>query len=708
MNNTATANRAQIHTTSRRKRAAGSVTLSKLWAMAYRQRFVLAGCILGALLIGLAITLLTPSRYTAQTSVQLEQQSAAVIPEGGLEPNIPVQESERFLQTQLDRILSRSTAEAVAQSLKIAETPRLKAALGFDESDAATTALVADALQENVTAALGLNTRLAQITYTSFDPQASAEIANAFAEQVSTNELLTKSANSARAEQFLSEELAEAKAKLQESENSMLAYARNADLTTTVVAGAGSGGDRGGSLRAQQLGQLTDSLANATARRIETEQSWRQVQGVSAMALPEVQNNRAIQDLLAERSALQAQVAEQSERYTSEYPGVAAATTKANQIDGEISRLAQNIKQSYRDRYRAAANAEAQLRGTVEQFRRSAMAERERSVNYNALQREVDTNRAFYDGLLERYQNVAAASGAPGENIQIVDRAVAPREASSPNALRNLALSGLLGLIAGLGASLLRERASTVIRSADEAERMLDVKSFGAVPAFGKNDDQDSAILDPRSAQSEAYYSAVVSLHRFLGETPPKRVLVTSSTPGEGKSTSSIGITRSFVGMGKRVLLVDGDLRRPSLGMMLGQPLGAGLGEVLAGNSDAESAIRKLEGHGFDLLTAGNMQGDPVSLLSAERLASTLAELEGKYDAIIVDGPPVMGIADSVLLADHADVGVFVIEANSKDVEELQTAIGRMPTTLPLGVVVTKFDARIAGVKYGRQSYYRY
>ncbi len=701
--------RAQIHNTSRRKKAGKSVTMGKALAMAYRQRYVLLGAIGGALLLGLLITLLSTPQYTAQATIQLEQQTPSIIPDGGIQPEIHVQESERFLQTQLDRILSRKTAEGVANRLDIATNAELLDALGFDNGTAdASPNEIITRLQENVTAALGLNTRIAQITYTSFDREASAVIANGFAEEMASSNLLSRSETAAKAEQFLTEQLAEAKTKLQDSEKAMLAYARNADVSASVVASAGSGGDRGGSLRAQQLGRLTDSLATATARRIEAEQEWRQIAGVPASALPEVQNNRAVQDLLSERATLDLQIAEKRERYTDQYPGITADTAKMVQIDEQIDQLSRNIKQSYRNRYSAASRAENQLQGTINQLRQSAMAERERSVNYNALQREVDTNRAFYDGLLERYQEVAAASGAPGDNISVVDRAEPPQSASSPNAIRNMALSGILGMIAALGIALLRERSSTVVRSADDAEELLNVTALGAVPAFGKGEDRDSAILDPRSPQSEAYYSAAVALHRMTGRKAQKVFLVTSSTPGEGKSTSSVAVSRSLASMGKRVLLVDGDLRRPSLGMMLGQPIGAGLGDVLAGEATLAEAIQRSGGHGFDLLIAGESGSDPVALLSAEHLQAVLGELANNYDIIVIDGPPVMGIADSVLLAEKADAGVFVIEANSKDVEELEAAVSRLPEELPIGAIVTKFDARVAGVKYGRQSYYSY
>ncbi len=706
----AAAGRAQLHTTSRRKRAGRSVTLSKAMAVLYRQRYIFLGLIGGALLIGLLATLLTTPRYTSLATIQLNQERPSIIPDGEIQPEIRVQESERFLQTQLDRILSRTTAEGVATRLDIASNERFLEAMGLDDVDGgATREAIISELQDNVTAALGLNTRIAQITYTSFDATVSADIANAYAEQMSSNNLLSRSEDAAQAQQFLTGQLAEAKEKLESSERAMLAYARNADLTTTIVAGAGSGGDRGGSLRAQQLGQLTNSLADATARRIEAEQQWRQIEDLDAMALPEVQGNRAVQDLMAQRAELDVQMADEREQFTDAYPGANRASVKRTEIDAQIDRLAANIKQSYRNRYQASARAERQLEGAIGQLRRSAMAERERSVDFNSLQREVDTNRAFYDGLLERYTEVAAASDAPGEKIQIVDQAEPAQRASSPNALTNMALSLIIGLIGALGVGLLRERATKVVRSPEDAEAELGINSLGAIPAFGKDVDQDSAIMNPRSPQAEAYYSAAVALHRMTGKKDRKVFLVTSATPGEGKSTSSVGIARSFSAMGKKVLLVDGDLRRPSLGMMLGQPIGDGFGDVLSSSATLDDSVRQLtESHGFDLLTAGESDADPVSLLTSDNIERFLSALSGDYGMVVIDGPPVMGIADSVLLAEHVDASAFVIEANSKDIEELESSLARLPEEMPVGAVVTKFDPRVAGVKYGRQSYYSY
>lgn len=691
--------------TFRRRPASPAISMTKVLAGAYRQRRILLAVVAAALVIGAIVTFATPRRYSATASIQLNQQTPRVLPNRDLDPEPAVQDSERFLQTQLDRILSRSMAEAVEARVRASSTPRILTALGFPDGGADTRREdVVTALQENVIAELGLNTRLARITFTSRDPAVTAAIANAYAEAAGSSSLIAKSETAAQAEQYLGEEMAKAKAKLQDSERAMLAYARNADLTTTVVPGQ----DRGGSLRAQQLGMLTDQLAAATARRIDAQQQWQQVQGTSSMALPEVQNNRAIQELMNQKAQLQATIAAEDDRYTEQFPGVTSTIAKAEQIDAQIGGLAASIKRGYQVRYNAAAMAERQLSGAVNQLRGAAMSERERTVGYNSLQREVEANRAFYDGLLQRAKEIGAAAGAPGESVTFVDRAEPPTSPSSPSWPKNMALSGILGLIAAMGVGLLRERSVSVVRTADEAEAALDIPNLGMVPAVSSKERVDVEMLNPRSPQSEAYYSAAVGLHQLAGKKLPKVVLVTSSTPGEGKSTSSIGLARSFSAMRDRVLLIDGDIRRPSLAAMLGARIQPGLSNVLEGTASAKDAVQKLDDQRFDLIIAGDSTVDPVSLLSSEAMGKTLAELGEQFDLIIIDGPPIMGIADSILLAAHAEVAVFVVESARIETEQLQLAKARLPADLPAGSILTKFVARDAGVKYGSKGYYQY
>lgn len=689
----------------RRRGAAPAFSMGKVMAGAYRQRMVLLGVLVAALVLGALITFLTPRTYSATASVQLNQQISRVLPDRDLDPEPAVQESERFLQTQVDRILSRSMAEAVEASVRASGTPRILAALGFEEGGAnAAREDVVTAIQEGVSVELGVNTRLARISFASRDSQVSAQLANAYADALASSNLIDKSATATQAEQFLATQLAEAKQKLQDSERAMLSYARRTDVTSAIVPGQ----DRGGSLRAQQVGVLTDQLALATSRRIEAQQAWTQVQGTPALALPEVQDNRAMQELIRQRGELEAMKAAETDVYTEKYPGVTSTVAKVEQIDEEINRLAGNIKRGYEVRYQAALRAEQQMAGTVAQLRGAAMSERERTVDYNALEREVEANRAFYDGLLQRFQQVAAASGSPGGNVIVVDRAEAPKTASSPNIPRNMALAFVLGLVAALAVGLMRERSVSVVRTADDAETALDLPNIGMIPAVPAKLRVDVEMLNPRSPQSEAYYSAAVALHQMAGNKLPKVVLVTSCTPREGKSTSSIGLARSYAAMRDRVLLVDGDLRRPSLAPMLGARIGPGLGDILAGTASIETAVQKLDDQRFDLLIAGQSDLDPVGLLSSDAVAATLEALGQLYDVIIIDGPPVLGIADAILLAGHAEVAVFVIESGRIETEQARIAVGRLPSNVPTASILTKFVARESGVKYGSRGYYQY
>lgn len=692
--------------TFKRRPASNSMSLSKLLAAIRRQRVVLASIVLAALAIGLLVTLLTPRSYSATASVQLNQQAPRILANNEIDPEPAVQDSARFLQTQLDRILSRNMAESVAVNVRASSTPRILESLGLADSDEPVTGDdIVSAIQGSVFVELGANTRIARITFTSRDPEVTAAMANAYAETLASSNLVDKGATAAQAEQYLGAELAEAKAKLQDSERAMLSYARNADISATVMVGQDN---EGGSLRAQQLSALNQQIAGATARRIEAEQQWQAVQSLSPLALPEVQDNRAIQQLIAQKADLDATVAASSDRYTSRYPGINEATTSSESIDFQISQTAAAIKRGYEVRYRASLQAERQLSAKVDQLRGAAIAERERAVNYNSLEREVEANKAFYDGLLQRFQEVAAASGAPGENIVVVDRAAEPSAPSSPNIPRNLALSGILGLIIATGVGLLREQSVSVVRSADEVERALNIPNLGLIPVVSSKKRLDEEMNNPRSAQSEAYYSAAVALHHLAGGKPPKVALVVSCTPGEGKSTSAIGLARSYAAMRERVLLIDGDLRRPSLAAMLGARITPGFAEFLGGTATADAAVQKLENQRFDLMIAGEANDDPVGLLSSTELGASLASLAERYDIVIIDGPPILGIADAILLGNHAEAMVFVVEAGRIEADQLRISIGRMPENLRAGSILTKFVARDAGVKYGTQSYYQY
>jgi len=723
---------------------AAATPIEQLLAGAYRQRFLLAAAFLIPIVIAFAVSLMLPKSYTAVASVQLDQQVPHVVPETDLDPQLSPQDAPRFLQTELDRVRSRSVAEKVENRLKLEKSPSRMKALGIDpnkpgfiatlkkavglaqDSPFDASSAVIGALQTSVAAGAGLNTRLAEISFTSTDPNVSAEIANAYADALVESNIDAKVDTSAQAKQYLQGQLADAKKKLETSEKAMLAYARRADLTTTVMQTDDPKNEKITSLRDQQLGTMTDSLSQATARRIDAEQSWNQVRNTSPMSLPDVQSNQAIQTLVSQRAQAVASLEEERQRHTENYPSVREGEAKVKELDGQIATFSQSIKSAYYGRYVAAAQQQHQLLNTVGSLKGAAMSERERAVGFDALSREVETAKAFYDGLLQRYEQVAAASGAPSANVTIIDRAWPPSTADG-GLTRNVALGGMSGLVLALLLGSIRERMHRVIRSSEDLEQALNLPSLGVVPQLAKADNVHDSLDDPHSALSEAYYSIGVALEHGTAAGLPKTLLTTSSGAAEGKSTSAMGIAQSLAAMGKRVLVIDADLRRPSSTKPIADSSKATLSDVLTGSARVEKVIEQLSRYpnlcgeggrrrarqlktdsGFSVISAGDVEVNPVTLLATDRLADILEKFAASYDIVIVDGPPVLGLADAVLIARSVEAVLLVVEANRTHSSEIAMAVSRLTNANVIGGIVTKFDSKVAGVRYGDSEYYTY
>ncbi|MDP9423667.1 MAG: polysaccharide biosynthesis tyrosine autokinase [Pseudomonadota bacterium] len=689
------------------RRELSATRLEQIGAAVYRQRKLGLAIFAAVMLLGLIATLLADRRYTAVASVQLEQQAPRVIADPDLDPQASPADSDRFLQTQLDLVRSRSLAESVAGKLQD-RTAATAEALGVegDTPGEQKESLIAS-LQANVQAKLGLNTRIAQIEFTSFDPQVSAKVANAYADALAGANLQTKISTAEKAKQYLTGQLSAAKSRLEGSERRMLAYARSADLTATIAAQS-KDTEHLGSLRAQQVALLNNSLSDATARRIDAQQQWAQVSGTSALLLPDVQNNAAVQDLASQKAQLEAKLQEDRQRYTDNYPTVRETAARIRQLDGAIASLANNIKASFRGRYQAAAQQEQQLQSTVAGLRGAAMAERERAVGFNTLQREVETNRAFYDGLLQRYKEVAAASGAPSANVTVIDRAAPPLVPSSPNVLKNMALATVAGLLLALFVGSAREGMQQLVRSPEEMELAFNLPTLGVIPFEAGQTHTDFRLKSWRSTQAEAYHSIAVALEQAAGGVLPKTLLITSSSASEGKSTTAVGIARSITAMGRAALLIDGDLRHPSLREFFGPDERPGFAEILRGVATAPQTIQQNEENGFDIVPAGQMLSTPFSLLASQHMQEALRQLSEKYDTVIIDGPPILGLADAVLLARSVEAVLVVVEANRLHRSEIEIALSRLPGSGIIGTVVTKFNPKSAGVRYGGTDYYSY
>lgn len=246
------------------------------------------------------------------------------------------------------------------------------------------------------------------------------------------------------------------------------------------------------------------------------------------------------------------------------------------------------------------------------------------------------------------------------------------------------------------------------VRSPEEIEQTFNLPALGAVPVQPGLTATDFRLAHRTSAEAEAYHSIAVALEEAAGGVLPKTLLITSSGPSEGKSTTSVGIARSLTNMGRRVLLIDGDLRHPSVREFVGPDDRPGFSELLTGTASPKDTIQHNQEYEFDVISAGRMLSNPVGLLAKPYTQELLQKLSAQYDMIIIDGPPIMGLADAVLLARSVESVLVVVEANRVHRSQFEIAISRLPGSGIIGTVVTKFNPKSAGVRYGGTDYYSY
>jgi capsular exopolysaccharide synthesis family protein len=354
-------------------------------------------------------------------------------------------------------------------------------------------------------------------------------------------------------------------------------------------------------------------------------------------------------------------------------------------------------------RYRQAVQAEQQLQSRVDGLKAQLLDEQSRSIQYNIIQRDVDTNRALYEALLQRFKEVGVAGGIGTNNISIIDRALVPGGPFKPNLMLNILLGLVIGLMLGaLTAFILEQLEEAAVLPAD-FQRKLGVPLLGATPKLGTTGEVQEALLESKSSLSESYFSILTAIQFSTSHGAPATILLTSSQPREGKSTTSLALAQGLAAVGAKVLLIDADMRNPSMHKALGRPLGVGLSNLLTGSGRFEELVQETPTPNLWLLMAGQVPPNPAELLSTEAMAELLAKAKDQFDHVVIDGPPILGLADAPLLARAAEGTVLVLESGRTRATQARHAIDRLLAVRAsvVGAILTKFDMQNAGYGYG-------
>lgn len=692
------------------------ISVHEYWRVLRRYKWLIISIALAFVAIGGVRTLMTTRLYTATVRLQIDRNVAKIIESGNV---APAESGDfEFLRTQYELLQSRGIAERVVSSLKLADDqdflkPREFSILGkitgmFSSSDgqtartrAATERSQAGLILANRVVRPVAGSRLIDISYTDPVPARAQAITMGLADAFIASNLDKRFQANSYAKSFLEDQLKQLQVRLQDSEKVVLEFGQREQIIAT---------SEKSSIAENNLASANAALGALISERIKNEQLYKQVESVEAATLPQFLTNQVIAGLREKRNALITEYQEKVETFKPSYPAMIQINNKIKEIERQLAVEVRTIKRSLKGAFDASVSQEGEMKRQIDSLRAEVLDLQKRSIQYNLLKREADGNRALYDSLLQRYKEVDVAGGIGANNVFIVDKAEVPGTPSSPQVMSNTLLAIVLGLLAGLAAAFVLERLDNTVATMDEVERLTGLATLGVIPNVGMDRELVTELEDIRSGVSEAYRTLCTSLHFATDHGLPKSMLITSSTASEGKSTSALMVSRHFAHMGLRVLLIDGDLRKPSLHLKLGVDNSKGFTNYLTGACSPLEAMQSTTTKNLTFMSSGPLPPNASDLLASPRLISFLTTGIEVFDFIIIDGPPVMGLADAQLLSNAVAATIFVVSSGSTSKHSIRAALKRLQFARSnvIGTVLTHYDSKNESYGYGYDYGYGY
>jgi len=437
--------------------------------------------------------------------------------------------------------------------------------------------------------------------------------------------------------------------------------------------------------------------------------------------------DQSVQAVQGQLNSLDADYASMSKKFKPDYPPMIQMEAKRQELqrrlDAEISRVISGIQGSFQ----AASDKEKKLQGEMDKERQQALGLNDAAVEYAILQREVDTNRELYENVLQRMKGIALAAESQTSNIIIVDPAETPGGPSSPKKFSTILRNSALALVAVIGLVFGLEYLDTTLKTPEQVERYLRVPNIGAIPSFAGLPPKAKGmtllpeengikkigygrellgVANPYSLVGEAYRTFRTALMLSRAGAPPKTILFTSAHSAEGKTVSATNTAAMFAQTGARVLLIDGDLRKPRCHRVLALENTSGLTEVLTGTCEVQDVIRTTPVDGLSFMSAGSLPPNPTELLGSERMSQILAVVAQEHDVVIIDSPPVMPVSDALLLSTFVDGVVLVVNSLKTSKHHVKMACAKLEYARAkiFGVLLNEIDLKHPG--YGHYSHY--
>ena len=689
-------------------------TLREYLRVLIKRKWLVIGCVVGIFAIVAIASLRQTPVYEAVGQIVVNKADSNLIT---FKDSMPVVDyyDQSDLDTEVRILQSDLLALQVIRQLNLDKRPEFgghpeqkQPNLVADplQNDSNRTSGLLGAFRGNLHVALIPNTRIIEIHYNSTDPQMAANSVNTLAATYVEQNFKTKFESTMQASDWLSKQLVDLQMKVETSQEKLVRYQKEHEIL---------GIDDKQNITTEKLDELNKEMTTAEFDRMQKEAVYRQTQSgdpevVSAAIIANAAgggNGSSLLDKLREQQAnLRIQVAELSTQLGPAYPKVAQLNSQLKEIDRAVQSEVNKAVEHLRGDYQAALQRETMLRESFEKQKQEANKLNESSIEYSLLKRDVDSNRTLYEGLLEKLKEAGVTAGLRSNNFRIINAARVPTAPSEPNIPRNLAFALVLGVISGVGLAFLLENMDNTVRTPEQAQAISGLPSLGMIPLGSKSGNRGPSgarltltsskeavemvtQVRPQSQMAESYRALRTSLLLSNLGAPPKVVMVTSARPQEGKTTTSINTAIVLAQKGVRVLLIDADLRRPSVHKTLGMGPRSGLSNVLTGTATlAQTVTTSPVLPNLFILPAGSPPPNPAELLASAHMRDLLVELREQYDHIVIDTPPTLSVTDAVVLSPRADATILVIRSGQTTKQALRRSRD----------ILMQVNAHVAGV----------
>ncbi|MEP0203745.1 MAG: polysaccharide biosynthesis tyrosine autokinase [Halioglobus sp.] len=712
------------------------IDLGRLLRAVLRHKWGILGFAFAVTLVsGLFVYSMEPV-YSASASIVLESQQANVV---NVEEIYTYDTYDyNYSQTQYEILKSRSLAERVVRRLQLHKHPHYTDEEGDESKEPPWYAIDLKALlpareqeppvqytQEeldemairDLTGAVAGGLQISPVEYSyvvylsyeSTNPRLAAQIVNVIAEEFIASNLETRLEGTLQATDWLDERLAILAQNLSASEQALQDF-RDREGLVSVEGVTGLGGS--------ELQILSQRLQEAQRARIEAENIKEEVQGLAnasieeLLTIPAVLQHQVIRDIKREQSAAERSVAELGKRYGGRHPRMIAAESDLKQANADLAQEVRKVVSGISREYEIAQRNEQQLQDDWE-ARKSEMQDFNRTeFRLQELQREVEANRQLYDIFFTRIKSVSETGGFEKPHARIVDRAMVPSWPVKPNKRLSITLAFILGIMLGCAVAVLLDMLDNTIKSPDDVSEKLNAPLLGFVPVqeLDAGGEFEQFWEKPQGIYAESIRTIRTGVVLSSLNNPAKIIVVTSTVPGEGKSTTALNLG-SAMGQMEKTLVIGADLRRPSLAQKCKlEPNHNGLSHFVAGTTPLEQCIEHMADLHLDVMPAGIIPPNPLEMISSSRFVEALAELRERYDRIVIDSAPVQAVSDALILSSYADAVIYVVKADATPATAVQKGIASiLGSNEPLaGVVLNHFNAkRASSTRYGDR-YYQY